>query len=187
MPLYVCLVLCCLSSLLIYCIFGGWIITEVIRVSHHRRSLLSEFCFLQATNIADVAYATNWYEHPPSLRLVTFFIISRAQRSKYMQGLGMVNCSLESFKAVGLMHLSPSLFYVWMSMFNGRVNSVYFKVINFAASVLAVFQTISEPWTQPLRKKKKRITILYIRYLRVKQEAATNIKMLHLCQNSVVI
>lgn len=61
---------------------------------------MDTFSSIQSIVIADVAYDTNWYEHPPSLRLFTFFVISRAQRCKYMQGMGIINCSLESFKSV---------------------------------------------------------------------------------------
>lgn len=137
LPLYTGLVLCSLASLLIYCIFGNWIIEEV-----HLTIFSSDTNFqwiivdFQASQIAITAYDTHWYEHPPSLRTVTCFLMMRSQACTYFQGLGIIDCSLESFTSVrfGLVHIETTCY----------IYSFEFQVINLAGSMVAVFHNINK-------------------------------------------
>lgn len=57
--------------------------------------------FVQILNTSDKIYLLNWYTYTPSQQRFILLAIQQTQQATYMDGLGILECSLESFTAVG--------------------------------------------------------------------------------------
>ena len=54
-------------------------------------------------------WSTNWFDYPPELRKYVLLIIARSQRPVFFTGLGLIKCTMETFRAVRILHITSKL------------------------------------------------------------------------------
>lgn len=62
---------------------------------------------VKAAQVNESIYDTKWYTFPPKAQLLMILIMKRAQKPFVMTGYSLVSCSLQSFKEVKYVSLSP--------------------------------------------------------------------------------
>lgn len=75
---------------------GFWIGISIMFSSCFSPTKVTENGF----EIGKYVYESNWYVAPPKLQRYLEMIIRRSQRPKYLHGLNIIRCSMESFTKV---------------------------------------------------------------------------------------
>lgn len=72
----------------------------------------------QYANIPDVVYNMRWYQYPRKYQNYVLMIMMRSQRPYYINGFGIMRCTLETFVNVSLMGWSTGfVLLVFLALF----------------------------------------------------------------------
>lgn len=64
---------------------------------------------VQLMSTGDQVYDNHWYAYPVQLQPFVGAMVQQMQRPHYLNGMGIVNCSLKSFTSVSKMRLRASI------------------------------------------------------------------------------
>lgn len=71
-----------------------------IIISMYLPSLFTTKITLKLSTIGNIFYTEPWYTYPRKLQTFAILMIQNSQRNRYLTGLGIVYCNLETFGKV---------------------------------------------------------------------------------------
>lgn len=126
----------------------------------------------KALSVANIIYDTPWYELPKSQQNAVSIILQRAQKPFYLSGMGILDCSLETylnvkemiFVVVGSVEVIVN-FRLMNAFLNGYTVNI-FQLIRAALSYFMIFRTLNESmWVDWDRRRSIDQTQIFLKYM----------------------
>lgn len=69
-------------------------------------AFISSKIAFEIVGIGDIVYSEKWYEYPKNVKIFILLIIQNTQRVRYLNGLQIIYCNLETFLKVNSKNLN---------------------------------------------------------------------------------